>query len=161
MLFRLERRGLISYSAGKFQLTLEKQPSSVEHTVSVPLVGAVMCGAPSLAEEDVEAHIRVSTKFARPGSQYFLLRAIGTSMNKSGISDGDIVLVRQQSVAEEGEKVVALINDKATIKHFHRAGGVIVLKPNSTDPKHQPIVVSDDLMIQGVVAAVFPPSIIN
>lgn len=161
MLFRLERKGLISYGAGKFQLSLQKKPASMEHTVSVPLIGSVMCGAPSLAEESVEAYIHVSTMIARPGSQYFMLRAVGTSMNRSGIDDGDIILVRQQSAAEEGERVVALINDEATIKHFHHRGDVIVLRPNSTDPGHQPIIVTGELMVQGVVVAVFPPSIIN
>jgi len=80
-------------------------------------------------------------------------------MNKSGIGDGDLVLVRQQMTAEEGEKVVALINDEATIKHFHREDDLIVLKPSSTDKKHKPIVLSDEFMIQGVVVTTLPANV--
>ena len=80
-------------------------------------------------------------------------------MNKSGINDGDLVLVRQQTTAEEGERVVALINDEATIKHFHKDGELVVLRPNSTDKRHKPIVLSDDFMIQGVVVATLPASL--
>ncbi len=80
-------------------------------------------------------------------------------MNQSGINDGDLVLVRQQPIADEGEKVVALLNDDATIKHLHREEDVIVLRPNSTDRSHQPIVLSDDFIIQGVVAAVLPSNL--
>lgn len=158
MLVRLEKAGLLRYRDGVITLSQRKAPM-VEHTVKVPLVGSVACGAPSLAEQDPEAIIEVSTKIARPGSRYFLLRAVGNSMNKSGIRDGDLVLVRQQSTAEEGAKVVALINDEATIKHFHREGEVVVLRPNSTEKQHQPIVLSDEFIIQGVVAATLPANI--
>ena len=158
MLRRLQERGLIYYEDGEITLRPRKA-APAEHTVEVPLVGSVACGAPSLAEQDPEALIKVSTKIARPGHQYFLLRARGTSMNKSGIDDGDLVLVRQQSTAEEGERVVALIDDDATIKLFHREGNVVVLRPSSTDAKHKPIVLSDDFIIQGVVAAVLPPNV--
>ena len=127
-----------------------------ERTVEVPLVGAVACGVPTLAEQEPEALIEVSTKIARPGSTYFLLRAVGNSMNRSGIRDGDLVLVRQQATAEKAEKVVALINDDATIKHLHYEEEHIVLKPNSTEKKHKPIVLSDEFIIQGVVAAILP-----
>lgn len=131
-----------------------------ERTVEVPLVGSVACGLPSLAEQDPEAMIEVSTKIARPGHTYFLLRAKGKSMNKSGINDGDLVLVRQQATAKENDKVVALINDSATIKHFHRQGNVVILRPNSTDKKEQkPIVLSDEFLIQGVVFATFPTNL--
>ena len=130
-----------------------------EQTVDVPLVGSVACGLPSLAEQDPEAVIEVSTKIARPGHTYFVLRARGTSMNKSGIKDGDLLLVRQQPTAEENEKVVALINDEATVKHFHQEGDMVVLKPNSTDPSNKPIVLSDEFVIQGVVAATLPKNL--
>lgn len=158
MLLRLEKGGFLRYTNGVISLSHRKGPVS-EHTVEVPLVGAVACGTPSVAEQKPEALIQVSTKIARPGSKYFLLRCIGNSMNKSGIKDGDLALVRQQSTAEEGEKVVALINNDATIKHFHREGEIVVLRPNSTEKKHQPIVLTDELIIQGVVAATLPANV--
>ena len=155
MLLRLEKEGLLRYKDGVMTF-LHKKSLAAEHTVEVPLIGSVACGAPMLAEQEPEALIRVSTRIAHPGSTYFLLHARGTSMNKSGINDGDLVLVRQQSTAEEGERVVALIDDNATIKHFYREGDVVILRPNSTDKKHEPIVLSDEFIIQGTVVAVLP-----
>ena len=160
MLRRLHEQGFIDYSDGKIALTLRHQKAAPsDRTVDVPLVGSVACGTPSLAEQDPEAIIRISTKIAPPGHHYFLLRASGTSMNRSGINDGNLVLVRQQSTAEEGERIVALIDDDATIKLFHREGDVVILRPNSMDKKHKPIVLSEDFIIQGVVAAVLPSTL--
>src|SRR5712664_3067364 len=156
MLQRLQKRGLLSYESGVVKLSSRKVSSMTENTISVPLVGSVACGLPSLAEQDPEALIEVSTKIARPSHTYFLLRAKGSSMNKSGIKDGDLVLVRQQPTADDGEKVVALINDEATIKHFHRENDVVVLMPKSTDKGHQPIVLSDEFLVQGIVVATLP-----
>ncbi len=125
-------------------------------TVGVPLVGTVPCGAPLLAEENIEAHIPVSTSLAKPGSKYFILRAKGDSMDLAGVEDGDLLLVRQQSQAENGEKVVALIDDEATVKELHREKSVVVLKPRSSNKGHQPIVLSENFLIQGVVVATIP-----
>jgi len=112
MLERLQKRGLLSYSNGIVRLSVGKALATSEQTVEVPLVGAVACGLPTLAEQDAEAVFDISTKLAKPGYTYFLLRAKGVSMNKSGINNGDLLLVRQQPAAEESEKVVALINDE-------------------------------------------------
>jgi repressor LexA len=130
-------------------------PVTKDHarTVEVPLVGNVACGAPLLAEQNIEAHVPVATTLARPGQKHFLLRAIGNSMNEAGINDGDLVLVRQQAQADNGDKVVALIDDEATIKEFHRERGVVVLKPRSKDKSQRPIVLGENFMIQGVVIA--------
>jgi len=159
MLERLEKRALLRRVNGVIRLSSKLIHTTGERVIEVPLIGAVACGTPSLAEQEPEALIQVSTKIARPGSAYFLLRAVGTSMNRAGIHDGDLALVRQQPTAENGEKVVALINDAATIKRFYRVGQVVVLRPDSTDRSHQPIVVSDDFLIQGVVVATLPSNL--
>ena len=159
MLERLKKRGLLNYSDGVIKLSSRKNAVLGDQTVDVPLVGAVACGTPTLAEQEAEAVISISTRIARPGHTYFLLRASGDSMNHAGINDGDLVLVRQQSTADEGERVVALINDDATIKRFHREGDVVVLRPDSKNPIHQPIVLTDEFIIQGVVAAVLPGNV--
>jgi len=125
-------------------------------TVDVPLVGIVACGAPILAEENVQAQIPVSTKLAKPPHRYFLLKAKGDSMDQKGIDDGDLVLVRQQTVAKDGDTVVALIDDEATIKEFHGAGETVVLKPMSKNKQHQPIVLTKDFQIQGVIVTAIP-----
>jgi repressor LexA len=139
------------------QLILIGAPSNAsESTVEVPLVGAVACGVPMLAEENIQTYIPVSTALAKKGSVYFFLRAMGDSMNQAGIKSGDLLLVRQQVVADDGDKVVALINDEATVKIFEQADGAVVLRPKSSNKKHKPIILTDDFMIQGIVVAVLP-----
>jgi len=125
-------------------------------TVDVPLVGIVACGVPILAEENVQAKISVSTKLARPPHRYFLLKAKGDSMDQKGIKDGDLVLVRQQTTARNDDIVVALIDDEATVKEYHAAGETVVLKPRSKNKQHQPIVLTKDFEVQGVVVTAIP-----
>ncbi|MDD5382315.1 MAG: transcriptional repressor LexA [Candidatus Margulisbacteria bacterium] len=136
------------------QIQLKKQAEALEgsaHTVYVPLVGTVACGTPIIAEENIEAFLPVSTELARPPHQYFMLRAMGDSMDRAGINNGDIVLVRQQSTAEPGDKVVALIDDEATIKEYRPGIGVIVLQPRSSKPEFKPIILTSEFRIQGIV----------
>lgn len=160
LLERLVKKGLIKRTNGVIHLSRRKAHKESEKTIEVPLVGSVPCGSPNLAEQDPEALVEVSTKIARPGHLYFFLRAKGTSMNQAGINPGDLVLVRQQSTAERGDRVVALINDEATIKRFHREGNAVVLKPDSNDTSHRSIVVSEEFSIQGVVVASLPESLL-
>lgn len=125
-------------------------------TVNIPLLGTIACGTPILAVGNIEAEIPVSTDLIKGSSKYFLLRAKGNSMNEVGINDGDLVLVKQQITAENGDFVVALIDDEATIKEFHKNSDAIVLKPKSTEQKHQPIILTRDFRIQGIVVATIP-----
>ena len=141
---------------GDYMYMNDPKDTQTTRTILIPLVGSVPCGLPILAVENQEAMIPVSTTLARPGSQYFLLRAIGDSMDKAGINKGDLMLVRQQNTAEQGQKVVALIDDKATVKEFHRAKDCIILKPNSNNPANKPIILTKDFRIQGVVVATIP-----
>ena len=152
---RLIEAGLIKKS-GRALILVNSQPSNSVNTVDVPLVGAVTCGMPMLAEENIQTYISVSTELARKGSTYFLLRAMGDSMNLAGINTGDLLLIRQQETAETGDKVVALINDEAILKSFERVAGAVVLRPKSSNKSHKPIVLTDNCQIQGVVVAVLP-----
>jgi len=127
-----------------------------EQVIELPLVGCAPCGLPLLAEENTEAWIPVSKRIAKPGARYFLLRALGDSMNQRNINDGDLMIVRQQPVAENGDRVVALINDSATVKEFQRKGGKVILMPRSSNPVHKPIILYSDFMIQGVVVDALP-----
>lgn len=124
-----------------------------DRTIEIPLVGNVACGAPLLAEENIEAMIPVSQKIARPGATYFILRASGDSMNKV-IKDGDLAIVRQQPVAEEGEMVVALIDDEATLKEYHKTKDHVILRPNSTKKQYKDIILDRDFFVQGVVVSI-------
>lgn len=125
-------------------------------TINVPLVGSVACGTPLFAEENIQTHIQVSLALAKKGFNYFLLRADGDSMDEAGINSGDLLLIRQQATAESGDKVVALINDEATVKFFERTNDAVILRPKSKNKVHKPIILTDNCMIQGVVVAVLP-----
>jgi repressor LexA len=158
---RLMEAGLLKRVGKKIQLTSQSLEDNKSVTTrDVPLVGTVPAGIPMLAEENIEATIAISTAIAKPNATYFLLRVSGTSMNLAKvngahINDGDIVLVRKQETADDGEIIVALINDEATVKVLERKKGVVILKPRSSDP-HKPIVLTDSCMIQGVVVGVLP-----
>lgn len=152
---RLIDAGLMEKGPKGFILKRPAFESSVS-TVNVPLVGSVACGAPVFAEENIETFIPISTRMAKGNGRYFLLRAAGDSMNKAGIQEGNLLLVRQQDSAQTGDNVVALINDEATVKTFEKAKGAIILRPKSTNSTHKPIVLTENCMIQGVVVAVLP-----
>jgi len=158
ILEQLEKRGAIKkLQSGDYQLMADpKLGAARAQTVDVPLVGSVACGGPILAEENIEGFIPVSTAIAKPGAKHYLLHARGDSMNMTGIKNGDMVLVRQRSTAEEGDRVVALIDNEATIKEYHRSNGMVVLMPRSTNQKHKPIILTYDFQVQGVVVAVIP-----
>lgn len=160
---RIEAAGLIKiYPGNKIRLTNESwsEKKSIT-TVDVPLVGYIAAGVPFLAEENVETFIPISIALARPNHKYFLLRVVGNSMNYAQVNgvtiqDKSIVLVKQQPTAENYEIVVALIDDSATVKYFERKDNLVILRPKSTEPKHKPIVLTENCIIQGVVIAVLP-----
>ncbi|SFC31828.1 SOS-response transcriptional repressor, LexA [Algibacter lectus] len=133
---------------------LVSKESNSSDTVEIPLIGSVACGLPIYAEENIEAKISISKTLVKNVSDYFLLRASGDSMNKKGITSGDLLLIKQQQVANHGDLVVALIDDDATVKEFIDNGDTIVLKPHSTNSKHQPIILTTDFRIQGIVEKV-------
>ena len=125
-------------------------------TIDVPLVGYVSCSVPILAQENIEGFIPVSVSLAKPGFKYFLLRAKGDSMNKVGINDGDLILVRQQSAAQNGDIVVALIDDEATVKEFQHSKNCVVLMPKSNNKNHKPIILTENFQVQGVAVTTIP-----
>jgi len=163
---RLEDAGLIKRTGKSVTITNSSlSANSSVSVVNVPLVGVVAAGTPILAQQNITAAIPVSTALAHPGSKYFFLRVSGNSMDlmkKHGISieDGSFVLVRQQNTANDGDVVVALINDEATVKIFERKGNIVILKPKSSNSKHKPIVLTENCLIQGVVVATLPQNTI-
>jgi repressor LexA len=156
---RLIELGYVKRRADDRELQLLRMPLETpdrESTIEVPLVGNAACGTPLLAQENIEAMVPVSTLLARRGQKHFLLRAIGDSMNDAGIDDGALVLVRQQSSADSGDVVVALVDDEATIKELRKSADAVVLLPRSKNRSHKPIVLRRDFQVQGVVVATLP-----
>jgi len=158
LLARLMDKGYVKKNdQNKYELC-DYVPGQEENaqTIDVPLVGAIACGLPVLAEENIEMMIPVSTKLAKPLHKYFLLKAKGDSMNQADIQEGDLVLVQQQNTASNGDIVTALIDDEATLKRFYFTGDVIVLKPDSSNAIHKPIILTRDFLIQGIVVKKIP-----
>lgn len=153
----LQKGILLKKDDGKYQL-IEPFIDNKEtaQTINIPLIGSITCGLPILAEENIEAYIPVSIKLAKPPNRYFILKAMGDSMNKKGIDNGDYVLIKQQQTANNGQDVVALIDESATIKEYHGTSNAIILKPVSTNTKHKPIILTTDFIIQGIVVATLP-----
>ena len=120
-------------------------------TVNVPLIGNVAAGQPILAQENIENYFPIPMEFM-PNKQTFMLRVKGESMINAGILDGDMVLVEQTPAADNGDMVVALIEDGATVKTFYKENGHYRLQPENDfmDP-----IIVDDLMILGKVIGVF------
>ncbi len=119
--------------------------------VNVPLLGRVAAGQPLLAVENIETYFPVPSEYI-PNEETFMLRVTGDSMVNAGIFDGDNILVQRQSTAEDGEMVVALVDDSATVKTFYKEDGHYRLQPEN--PAMAPIIV-DDCTILGKVFGVF------
>lgn len=131
-LTNLEKLGLITRIAGKGRTIRLTRPLEANR---IPVLGHVAAGVPILAQEHVEEYLPFDT--AGDPSAYFALRVRGDSMVNAGILSGDLVVVRQQPTAENGEIVVALLGEEATVKRFSRQGRQIWLLPEN--PAYQPI----------------------
>ena len=138
------------------QYEFDANETESEQTVKIPLLGTIACGLPILAEENIEALIAVSTKLAKPTNKYFLLHAKGDSMNEKGINNGDLVLVKQQNSADNGDIVLALIDDEATIKELRINKDNVLLIPRSSNKTHTPIILSRNFIVQGIVVSTIP-----
>ncbi|MCI8484888.1 MAG: transcriptional repressor LexA [Lachnospiraceae bacterium] len=119
--------------------------------VNVPLLGRVAAGEPLLAVENVEAYFPIPSEYM-PNEETFMLRVTGESMINAGIFDGDNILVQCQSTAENGDMVVALVEDSATVKTFYKEDGHYRLQPENDSM--EPIIV-EDCSILGKVFGVF------
>ena len=109
-------------------------PVDFSHLKRIPILGRIAAGAPIYAEENIEGYTFTDLN---GGAEYFALRVRGDSMIEAGIFDGDKVVVRPQQTAENGEIVVALLGDSATVKRLRRRGGEVWLMPEN--PAYDPI----------------------
>lgn len=119
--------------------------------INVPIVGTVAAGSPILAEENIQNYFPIPTEFM-PNQDSFMLTVKGDSMINAGIFNGDQILVAKQATARNGEIVVALLNDSATVKTFYKEKGHYRLQPENDTM--DPIIV-DDVTILGKVFGVF------
>lgn len=133
------------------QKTEEEETASESYIVQVPLIGKVAAGEPLLAVEHIDGYFPMPLE-RLPNSETFLLKVQGESMINAGILNGDYVLVEQKETADNGEMVVALLNDSATVKTFYRENDKVRLQPEND--YMEPIYVQEDLQIIGKVIGV-------
>ena len=117
-----------------------------------PILGKVSCGVPKFAEENIEEYVRLPVALFGRG-QFFILRANGDSMIEADINDGDLVLIRQQNYADEGQIVVALMDDEATLKRYYPEPEKQLIRLHPENSRMDDIYVSD-CIIQGVAVKV-------
>ena len=116
--------------------------------VNVPIVGRVAAGEPLLAEQNIEEYFPIPMDFM-PNKQTFMLKVKGESMINAGILDGDYVLVEERKTAHNGEMIVALVDDGATVKTFYKEEGIIRLQPENDTM--DPIIVPDCVILGKVI----------
>lgn len=141
----LQSRGMIEKnSLGKINIP---RNLSKGKTVIAPLVGTIACGTPILAEENIEETFQLPTAIFG-NAKSMLLRASGDSMTGVGINDGDLIVAEICDTADEGDIVVALLEDSATVKTLHKKNGHIYLHPENPNYKD---ILADNVIIQGIV----------
>ena len=147
----LEKKGYIRKDPSKpraIEITDEEFIPLRRELVNIPIVGTVAAGLPLLAEQNISSYFPIPSEYL-PNVGTFMLRVRGESMKQVGINDGDIIIAAEQQTAKNGDIVVALIDDSATVKTFYREDGYIRLQPENDTM--EPIIVRDELRILGKV----------
>ena len=151
----LEKNGYIHRDPTKpraIEITDDSFSLSRREVVNVPMVGRVAAGEPILAVQNIENYFPIPAEYM-PNAETFMLRVKGESMINAGILDGDYVLVEKRSYAKDRDKVVALIDDGATVKTYYKENGYFRLQPEND--YMEPILVYGELQILGKVIGVF------
>lgn len=150
----LEKNGYIRRDPTKprtIEILVDDFALTRREVVNVPVIGTVAAGTPILAEQNIEDYLPIPAEML-PNKEVFMLKVKGNSMIEAGIYSGDKVIVAKQPDAENGDKVVALVDDSATVKTFYKENGHFRLQPeNSTmDP-----IILDHVEILGKVIGLF------
>lgn len=150
---RLEKRGLLHRDAMKPRaMEVVGDPNFVRNnTTAVPIIGRVTAGMPILAEENLDEYIPIPEVMLGDG-EHFILHVRGDSMIDAGILNGDYIVVRKQPDANNGEIVVAMIDDSATVKRFYRENGFFRLQPEN---KTMEPIYADSVTILGKVVSLY------
>ncbi len=142
---RLKERGLIEKSPLKKRaLSLSQQ---VKDFKEIPLLGTIRAGEPIFAVENLEGYYPIPDEFSTGGEE-FALKVKGDSMINAGIYENDVIIVNRQNVAHNGEIVVALVDDSATVKRFYKKDGKIILHPENDALQDM---IFDNVILLGVV----------
>ena len=140
--------GILDYSGYRTMTSTKTKAAAIR----VPVLGTIACGIPKYAEENIEEYVRLPVALFGKGN-FFILRAYGDSMIEAGIDNGDLVLIRQQNYADEGQIVVALMEDEATLKRFYPEPKKHRIRLHPENSRMDDIYV-DNCEIQGVAVKV-------
>jgi len=152
-LIRLEKKGLLYRDSMKpraISVPADHQAYRSD-MVNVPVLGRVTAGVPILATENIEDYVSLPQSMLGSGEHY-ILSVLGESMIDAGIMDGDYVVVRKQQTADNGDIVIAMIDDEATVKRFFKKDDYIELR--AENPNYPPIKVKEASIIGKVIAVV-------
>ena len=139
---RLEKKGLIYRDPTKPRaLEIVELSNEEKELIDIPIVGKVTAGMPILAAENIEDMFQIPINYVKHNNDLFILKVTGDSMIEAGILDGDLAIIEQKNVATNGDIVVALIENEATIKRFFKENGFIRLQPENKN--YEPIIVED------------------
>ncbi|NGT85323.1 transcriptional repressor LexA [Clostridium perfringens] len=139
---RLEKKGLIYRDPTKPRaLEIVELSNEEKELIDIPIVGKVTAGMPILATENIEDMFQIPINYVKHNNDLFILKVTGDSMIEAGILDGDLAIIEQKNVAINGDIVVALIENEATIKRFFKENGFIRLQPENKN--YEPIIVED------------------
>lgn len=140
--------GILDYSGYRTMTSTKTKAAAIR----VPVLGTIACGIPKFAEENIEEYVRLPVALFGKGN-FFILRAYGDSMIEAGIDNGDLVLIRQQNYADEGQIVVALMENEATLKRFYPEPKKHRIRLHPENSRMDDIYV-DNCEIQGVAVKV-------
>ena len=147
-LVEMDERGMLSYQGRK--ITTERTEKMHTSTFRAAVVGDISCGLPNIAEEHIEEYVSLPESMFGSG-EFYILRARGESMIEAGIDPGDLVVIRKQETAENGQIAVALVDDEATLKRFYIEDNRVRLHPENSEMKD---IYVDHCIIQGVAVKV-------
>ncbi|MGH4052745.1 MAG: transcriptional repressor LexA [Clostridium sp.] len=150
---KLEEKGYIRRDPTKPRaIELLKDSVTRKELIDIPIIGKITAGIPILAVENVEDTFTIPLNFTKTNNELFMLKVSGSSMIDAGILDGDLAIIEKVNTANNGDIVVALIDNEATIKRFFKEKGHIRLQPeNST---MSPIIL-DDCSILGILVGIY------
>lgn len=133
----LQKKNVIKFSNNKSRTIeiVEKGSEQGGNVTSIPLLGTIAAGLPILSEENIEKMIPVAKSMLRTGKNYFALRVRGDSMIEAGILEGDIAIIESCTTCENGEIVVAVIEDSITLKRFYKETNRVKLQPENKNYK--------------------------
>ena len=151
-LTRLQKKGLLNRDPMKPRaMEVVGDPLFSRNVQPIPVVGHVTAGLPILAEENIEDTMLIANELVGDG-EHFILKVHGDSMVNVGILDGDFVVVRRQVTANNGEIVVAMIEDEATVKRYYKEGGHFRLQPENDTMAP---IIAPEVAVVGKVTSLF------